>query len=559
MFGDFQEAVERQVRISDGGESADKVMSLAQAVEKFVEPGMHIHIGHSYARPCAAVNEIVRQFWGKDPNFVMSSLGFTGPLVLLFLGGMVRKSIATFHGDSYPMPGPNPVYQKAYREGSVEFQDWTILSFCQRLMAGATGLPFIPTRSIVGSSLEEENAEDLFIQELPGGERVAMIRALRPDLALFHGWASDPAGNVICAPPYAEGGVAARAAREGALVTVERVVDHEFIRRYSHFVKIPSYLVKAVAVAPYGTHPGGLANQGLETEFNGYEVDREFLIELRGKCRDEEDLREWANYWVLECEDQEEYLNRLGHERIWNLTGKASKGSWKAELKDALPDMNPTETYNPTEMMIVVGSREIKRKVEENGYRTILAGVGASNLAAWDAQYRLMESGHDVSLMAEVGFYGYSPQPADPYIFNLRNVPNCRMLTDIYDVLGSLVNAESNRCIGALGAGQVDKFGNVNSTKIPEMDLLLVGSGGANDVAVGAREVVVLIDHSPERLVDKVPYVTSPGEKIRMVITSRCILEKEGNSEELVLTGYFPDYEGRGWEEIMNDIKLKCG
>src|SRR5659263_354714 len=143
--------------------------------------------------------------------------------------------------------------------------------------------------------------------------------------------------------------------------------------------------------------------------------------------------------------------------------------------------MNAGPDYNPIEMMISVGARVIAKKALQNGYRTILAGVGASNLAAWLAYYGLREQEHDCDLIAEVGFYGYSPQPADPFIFNLRNVPHCRMLSDVNDVLGSIVGAQSNLCIGALGAGQVDRLGNVNSTCIPDMKLLLVGRAARAD------------------------------------------------------------------------------
>ena len=126
------------------------------------------------------------------------------------------------------------------------------------------------------------------------------------------------------------------------------------------------------------------------------------------------------------------------------------------------------------------------------------------------------------------------------------------------DVLGSLVGARSNRCVGALGAGQVDRCGNVNSTAVPEHKLLLVGSGGAADVAAGAREVVILIDHLPVRLVEEVPYVTCPGEKISAVITTRGLMEKRDG--ELVLTGYFPEGDGNGdGEAEVAAIRENCG
>lgn len=556
MFGEFSEVVKQKVKVSESGMGADKLMPLSDAIERYTRPEMNIHIAHCYARPCATINELARQYWGKDPRFTISTLGFTGTMVSLFYGGLVKKAIATFYGDSYPMPGPNPIYQEAYREGNVEMENWTILTFCLRLLAGSMDMEFIGAKSLDGTTMAEDNRNDYYMLETPRGEKQGMIRALRPELTLVHAWAADRAGNVVCSPPYAETATSARAASEGALVTVERIVSADFIRKYSHFVKIPSYLVKSVSVAPMGTHPGGYSNYGLEEEFMGYEVDREFLIDLREKCKDEDELDRWLDEWVLGCESQEQYLARLGHQRIWYLKGKSAADSWKSELTDALEELDPGPGYNPVEMMVAVGARIISRKARENGYRTILAGVGASNLAAWLAYYDLMENGHDTDLMAEIGFYGYSPQPSDPYIFNLRNVPNCRMLTDVNDVLGSLVGAEGNLCIGSLGAGQVDRHGNINSTAVPEYKLLLVGSGGAADVAAGAREVVVLIDHLPTRLVDEVPYVTCPGEKISTVVTTMGVFEKQDG--ELFLTGYFPT-AGSDRDTAVRAIRNDCG
>ncbi len=556
MFGDFDGAIKSNIEISERGPISDKVMPLKEAIQRFVMPGMELHIGHCYARPCAAIHELTRQFWGKDPQFTVSTLGFTGDMVIMFAAGLIKKAIATFFGDSYPMPGPNPVYQKAYRENLVEMENWTILTFSLRLLAGALGMEYIPVRSLFGTTMERENSESYKVLELSDGEKIGFAKALTPDITFLHGWAADSAGNVVCAPPYAEGPASARGAKLGAIVTVEKVVSPQFINRYSHFVKVPSYLVLAVCPAPFGSHPAGMSNYGLEEEFTGYEVDRDFLINLRKQCRDEEKLKAWIEEWVLSCSDHEEYLAKIGHEKIWYLKGKSAQDAWESELTDALPTMNAGADFNPVEMMVAVAGRLIAKKAREKGYRTILAGVGASNLAAWIAYYQLMESGFDVDLMAEVGFYGYSPQPGDPYIFNLRNVPKCRMLTDVNDVLGSLVGAPSNKCIGSLGAGQVDVEGNVNSTAIPDMKLYLVGSGGAADVAAGASEVVILIEHSRFRLVEKVPYVTCPGDRISAVVTTRGLFEKLDG--ELVLTGYFA-LPGLEETKAVEMIKAECG
>lgn len=557
LFGIFTERVEDKVRLAEREPSEDKVMDLRRAVETLVRPGMHLHIGHAYMRPNAAVNEICRRFWKQDPGFTVSSLGFIANMVLFVQGGLVRRIITTFCGDSYPFPGPNRVYQEAFREGRLEIENWTVLTLPQRLLAAAMGVEWMPTHSLLGSSMQEENAEDFRVVEFPDGTAVGMVRALHPDLTLIHAWAADRAGNVLVTPPYAENVYAAFAAREGVLVTVEKVVPTSFLRSYSHFVKIPGYLVRAVCPAPMGVHPSGASDQGVK-EFDAYAEDEEFMLELREACREEETLERWVQEWLLGVEDHAQYLAKLGHERIWFLKGRSAGDSWMSELASRTPSIDPGREYNQMEMMVVEAARLLRERVRKAGYRTILAGIGASNLAAWKAWYDLRREDYPVELMAEVGFYGYTPRPADPFIFNFRNIPTCTMLTDILTVLGSMVGARSSRAMGALGAGQVDRFGNVNSTKIPELNLFLVGSGGACDVALGAEEVLVTVVQDKLRTPEKVSYITAPGGRVRTVVTTLGVLEKPPGEEELILTAYFP-CSGKDGREALQNIRSKCG
>ncbi|MBC7254466.1 MAG: glutaconate CoA-transferase [Actinobacteria bacterium] len=557
LFGAFSDRVTELLELSDAESGEDKVMDLARAVEALVRPGMHLHLGHAYMRPNAALYEICRRFWRRDPGFTLSSLGFIANMVLLVHGGLARKLITTFCGDSYPFPGPNRVYQEAYREGRLEIENWTVLTLPQRLMAGALGVEWMPTHSLVGSSMADENAEDFRVVEMPDGSRVGMVRALNPDLTLIHAWAADRAGNLLLTPPYAENVFAAFAAREGVLATVERVVPTDFLRRYSHFVKVPGYLVRAVCPAPMGVHPSGASNQGIR-ELDAYAEDEEFMLELREACGSEETLEEWVREWLLGVKSHEQYLARLGHRRIWYLKGRAAGDSWVSELAERVPSIPTTENYTPLEMMVVEAARLLRERVREAGYRTILAGIGASNLAAWKAWYDLRRERLPVELMAEVGFYGYTPRPADPFIFNFRNIPTCIMLTDIVTVLGSMVGASGSRAIGALGAGQVDRHGNINSTKIPELKLFLVGSGGACDVALGAEEVLVTVAQDRLRTPEKVSYITAPGRRVRTLVTTEGVFRKPPGGEELLLVAYFPHVAGEE-REAFQVISSHCG
>jgi acyl CoA:acetate/3-ketoacid CoA transferase alpha subunit/acyl CoA:acetate/3-ketoacid CoA transferase beta subunit len=557
VFGVFEGRVNDKLELAEKEVYESKVMGLHEAISSFIRPGMHFHVGHAYMRPNAAVYEICRQWWGRDPAFTISSLGFIANMVLFAHGGLARKLITTFCGDSYPFPGPNRIYQDAFREGRLQIENWTVLTLPQRLLAGALGVEWMPTHSIVGSSMQEENAHAFCVVDTPDGGRVGMVRALRPDLTLIHAWAADRAGNVLLAPPYAENAYAVFAAREGAIVTVEKVVETAELRRYSHFVKIPGYLVRAVCPAPMGVHPSGASNQGIK-ELDAYAEDEEFMLELREACKEPAAMDAWVQEWLLDIADHDQYISKIGFEKIWFLKGRAAADSWKSELATRAVGIRQDLEYNTTEMMIVEAARLLKQSIIANGYRTILAGIGASNLAAWKAWYDLRRDDYQADLMAEVGFFGYTPMPSDPFIFNFRNFPTCTMLTDVFTVLGSMVGAESNRAIGVLGAGQVDLRGNINSTKVPEYDLFLVGSGGACDVALGAKEMLVTVVQDKLRTPETVSYITAPGKRVRTLVTTMGVFEKPPGEDEFVLEAYFPG-AGTGEREAVQEISSQCG
>jgi acyl CoA:acetate/3-ketoacid CoA transferase beta subunit len=95
-----------------------------------------------------------------------------------------------------------------------------------------------------------------------------------------------------------------------------------------------------------------------------------------------------------------------------------------------------------------------------------------------------------------------------------------------------VVGGPGTRTVACLGAAQVDRRGNLNSTLVPG-GTFLVGSGGANDVASRAEACVVVTLARPDRVVEDVGYVTSPGRNVVSVVTERGILRKQG--EELVV------------------------
>jgi acyl CoA:acetate/3-ketoacid CoA transferase beta subunit len=316
-------------------------------------------------------------------------------------------------------------------------------------------------------------------------------------------------------------------------------------------------MVNAVSIAPFGAHPGGLINRCLP-EVESYADDDVFIREYRKAAESQDILDRWLKEWVLDCPTHDAYLTQLGHQRLMLLKGRAQEDVWKYELNTLAKNISLKPTYSMTEMMVVVGARVMRDKILENKYKTILTGIGVSALAAWLASYQLKKSGYDIELVIGSGAFGHSPRPANVDLNNYCNMMTCKIITDTMDVYGVIVGGAKNSCLGALGAGQIDKWGNINSTKLSN-DLFLVGAGGGNDVVSGAREVVVVAHQSAKRFVERVSYITMPGERVKTLVSTLGVMEKPGDKEEFILTHYLTTPEPLTPEQRIRKVKDNCG
>ena len=538
-------------------EGPDKVMPLRDAVSRHVKAGMLLYIDRESN---AATCEIVRQFHGDKQQFsVLAPINVGGTFIPAMIhSGLVKKLIFTNCSDTYPAPSPNPVISRAFRGKTMEMENWSVLAMELQLMAGALGIGFIPTKSMVGSTVAEENKDTFKVVEDPfGGDRkFGAIKARNPDLALVHGWAADRYGNTIMQPGGLTTGCwGAKASKEGALVTIERLVSTDFIRQHSYLVRLPGYLVKSVSVAPLGAHPQGLSNHGLD-DFEGYALDPDFLTDMRKASKDPETFTNFVREWVLDLKNHSEYLAKLETQRVLLLKGKAARDAWEYDLASFLKDIVNRKGYNANEMMVITACNKIKEIIRENGYKTMFPGVGFSGLAGWMAYYLLQRDGYQVD-MAPTGI-GFAPRAADPFLNSLANVRTAKMLPDLLDIHGTFVTGEYNSCLGILGAAQIDKYGNINSNKISE-EIFIAGIAGGNDIASGAREVLVVTRQSKSRFLEQVTFISQPGERVKTIVSTMGVYKKLGDDEEFTLTEYFPNPELSTAEEHIERIKANCG
>lgn len=168
------------------------------------------------------------------------------------------------------------------------------------------------------------------------------------------------------------------------------------------------------------------------------------------------------------------------------------------------PSSVPTErAYTLGELMVASAAREIgDGEVVFVGMRLpLIAFVVAKRTHAPNA-VGLFENGVIRST------------PAPELIYTMADPPNILGATQCLDMLGVMSLLQSGRVhLGFLGAAEVDRFGNLNSTEVrgPKGLTRLPGSGGACDIASLAQRFVALLDHSKQRLPERVSFLTSPG------------------------------------------------
>jgi glutaconate CoA-transferase subunit B len=161
-------------------------------------------------------------------------------------------------------------------------------------------------------------------------------------------------------------------------------------------------------------------------------------------------------------------------------------------------------SFAKSEMMIVAAARELA------GQHVCFVGVGLPNIAVNLAQRTVAP---DIELVYEAGVFGARPARLPLSIGDPTIVTGATAATSMFELFafylqGGLID------VGFLGAAQIDRFGNINTTVIGDYDApttRLPGSGGACDIAINARQVFVIMRQSRRSFVERIDFRTSPG------------------------------------------------
>jgi len=229
----------------------EKVVTLEEAAS-FVQDGASVGIGGSTMSrtPMAMIWALIRAR-KKHLSCSRSIVSTDGDL--LFGSGICDHMITSWFAQSI-LWGLSKVMRHHVEKGLARYDEWSHMAVGMRFRAGAMGVPFMPIRSMLGSDVLKQRPEAKEINCPFTGEKLLLVPALNPEVALIHVQRCDAYGNAqIDGLQFMDIDLAIAANR--VILTTERIVSNDQIRRAPDQTKIPFFCVDAVVEVPYGCAP----------------------------------------------------------------------------------------------------------------------------------------------------------------------------------------------------------------------------------------------------------------------------------------------------------------
>ncbi len=283
----------------------NKVMTVKEAVSQFVKDGDYLGSGGfgSNRIATAMLHEILRQ---KKRNLGLAGHTTTHDFEILAAGNMDGEKVLARVDVAYIVGlearGLSPQARRVMESGEVEVCDWTNFALACRFRAAAAGVPFIPSRNMLGTDTFHRSAAKEI--ECPfTGRKLVALPALYPDVSVIHVHESDIYGNCRIKGITVADGDLARASKR-VIITTERIVSNDDIRSVPNATTIPSFCVDAVCEVPYGSYPGNMPGE--------YFSDEIHLKEWLRVEKDMDEFRKFLNKYIYNVPDFESYLQLCG-------------------------------------------------------------------------------------------------------------------------------------------------------------------------------------------------------------------------------------------------------
>ena len=305
-----------------------KLQTVRKAIAELVPDGASVALGLQMEQmiPFAAGHEIIRQ--------KKRGLTLIGPISdILFdqtiAAGCVEQVIAAWVGNV--MMGSAYNFRRAVEQDGMKVVNMSNFTVALALQAGAMGVPFLPTRTALGSDVAHDNEffaviDSPFVPFDSCGdgrprpfrpsearqplERLHAVRALNPDVTIVHLQRADREGNAHCWGNFGVMIEGVRAAKR-VIVVAEEIVEPEVIASDPNRTVIPGFLVNAVVECPYGAHPSPVQGH--------YKRDDAFFRQYHEHTKTKADSDAWLDRWVFATADRRAYVNQLGACRVEEL------------------------------------------------------------------------------------------------------------------------------------------------------------------------------------------------------------------------------------------------
>ena len=295
--------------------SKNKVMTAAEAIDRYVSDGATVGIGGQTIGRCsmALVHEIVRQR-KKDLALVGCSMSIS--MDMLVGAGLVRRTeCGTGNLERF---GSTFRWRSAIEEGRLETVDYSHLGMALRFLAGSLGLPFMPSKSMLGTDMLNQGptngAAPFSLTDNPWnpGEPVVLLPACTPDVSIIHAQRADEMGNVVIEGFTTHDPEMVKASR-AVIVSCEELISSDDIRRDPDRTTIPYLYVDAVVEQPWGAYP--------TSTHRYYEHDEAHVRHYQACARaGGETYEEYLRRYVYESSTFDKYLDKAaGADRLKEL------------------------------------------------------------------------------------------------------------------------------------------------------------------------------------------------------------------------------------------------
>ena len=268
--------------------------------------GDHVAVGGIlFSRtPLALIREILRRR-RRGLTLTRNLMCYEGELFMV--AGGVERVVTSWMGIGLPW-GVSKIMRHHVESGKVAMEEWSHLALGLRFRAGAMGVPFLPSLTMLGSDLMAVGGMKT-LEDPYTGATLAAVPALFPDVAILHVHRADRFGNCqIDGYPHMDADIARAAST--VLVTAEEIIPEEETRRHPDRTVIPGFVVDALVLAPFGAYPHEC--------YALYEADVEHFDEYARAIdgRGADAVADYLERYVYAPATWAEYLDLFGGERL---------------------------------------------------------------------------------------------------------------------------------------------------------------------------------------------------------------------------------------------------